>query len=212
MSHRITFFESWIMESPLHVTSLGPMDAFDVVLTNIQYRLNLGWKSISLGDRYFKIVGDSLVYYFRVNEKNRIIIAVELEKFPQNLTIRWLGKNPAYKGKPPYASDLYAKILSDGKIIRVSSDDQLTEEGFKVWEKLFDKGYVIGVYQKGSLSGYPLEKITSKEDMKKYFGKSPKEFFRKYQFVISTQKNFAECFCYFNMQRLYETAGYDLTH
>ncbi|VVC06068.1 Uncharacterised protein [uncultured archaeon] len=208
MSARIAFAKSWLFESPLNI---GFAEHFEAILFDIDDWIDAGFKPISLGGGYFKIVGETKLYYFHRNLKNEIDISVELEKTPQNVTVRLLGKDPQYKGKLPYASDLYAKILDDNRTIRILSDDQLSEEGFKLWERLFNMGYFIGIYNRLSLSGHPWIEITSKEQMKKYFGTSPRQFFKTHQFVAANRKNFVECRSNFHTQRLYEKAGYDLS-
>ncbi|VVC05174.1 Uncharacterised protein [uncultured archaeon] len=112
----------------------------------------------------------------RKEKSGEITIGVELDKKPYALVVSYLGKNPKYRGKSPFASDLYGEISKDSqKNVCIVSDKQLSEEGFRVWEKLFDDGFRIRVYDE-DFPGRSFNVLKAKDDLKKYFGIGCKNF------------------------------------
>ena len=139
------------------------------------------------------------------------MLGVELEKKTQGWTVRLTGKNPKFKGKPPYASTLYSAILDDNKhfSIRIMSDVQLSDEGYEIWKNLFNQGCKISVYDNKD-SGKTFQTFTSIEDFENYFRHDDRSF-QRYQFVLSTAgAMLAETRSYFNIRRYRELGGLSL--
>jgi len=97
------------------------------------------------------------------------------------------GKNPSYKGRPPYASDIYNAILNDSdKPIVLKSDIQLSDEGYSIWKKLYHLGHTISVYDRNK-PGSSFIHLPNIEDMDKFINTSID--FKRYQFVLSENQN-----------------------
>lgn len=197
---RTTFNESWLSESP---ENIGNIETYSAVNFNIRDMISSGFKPEDVGNGYFKI-HTGKKYYYWYEENGEILIGAELYQTPENLTIEYLGKKPELRWHPPYASDLYKKILDDDKIIRFANDTKLSENGFKVWQKLFDEGYKITIYEQEN-PGQSMKTITSKNELNNYFGADKK--FENYQFVLSNPKMLGECRSYFLTRRLRELSG-----
>lgn len=203
---RIDFNETWLYEMP---SGLGNFEIFDQLQYNILHRIKDGSQIIQLSDNLNKIVGPQILYYW-YGTKTNIILAVELEVKHQGLMVNTIGKNPKYKGEPPFASDLYNAILNDyHRSIRILSDQQLSDEGYNIWKKLFSLGHRISVYNKDT-PGITFKPFTSLEDMDQYFKHDDYDF-KKYQFVLSEAgEQFSETHSHFNTRRMRELCGLDL--
>lgn len=197
---RTDFIETWLAEMP---QGLGSFQTFDQVEYAIKDRIKSGSKVIDVDSKTKKIVGQQIAYYW-VESNKEILLGVELQIRPQGMVVSVTGKNPKYKGNPPYASDLYNLILYDsGKSIRLISDDSLSDEGYEIWKRLFRQGNKISVYNREE-PGKTFTTLDSIEDMNKYFGKDNTDF-RKYQYVLSNSGEvLAETRSYFNTRRMRE--------
>jgi len=122
----------------------------------------------------------SVFYWYHQNDQ--IILGIELEKAPQALILRMIGKDPAYRKKPPYASELYDVILKNyGESICLHSDKTLSDEGFEIWRRLYNDGHNVLVYNVNAPANTFL-RCPTLDDFQKYFGDS-KEF-RDYSYVL----------------------------
>lgn len=197
---RTDFIESWLTETP---QGLGSFPTFDQVEYAIKDRIKSGSKVVDVATNTKKIVGQQVAYYWVESDKE-ILLGVELQIRPQALVVSVTGKNPKYKGKPPYASDLYNLILRDtGKSIRLISDDSLSDEGYAIWKRLFQQGNKISVYDREE-PGKTFTTLDSLEDMNKYFGNDDTDF-RRYQYVLSDSGEvLAETRSHFNTRRMRE--------
>ena len=109
--------------------------------------------------------------------------------------MRLLGKKDK---KSPYAVDLYLGILKDvGKNITIMSDNQITEKGFNVWERLFAAGHKITIYDKNS-PGSTWKTVKSLKE----FGEEYK--YRTYRYVLSESKFVNETRSYFRLRQIRE--------
>ncbi len=197
---RTDFIETWLTEAP---QGLGSFPTFDQVEYAIKDRIKSGSKVVDVAAITKKIVGQQVAYYW-VESNKEILLGVELQIRPQGLVVSVTGKNPRYKGIPPYASDLYNLILRDtGKSIRLISDDSLSDEGYAIWKRLFQQGNKISVYDRAE-PGKTFTTLDSIEDMNKYFANDDTDF-RRYQYVLSDAGEvLAETRSYFNTRRMRE--------
>ncbi|VVC05899.1 Uncharacterised protein [uncultured archaeon] len=200
MDDREDFTKAWLYESPQNI---GIIETYHALCFNIQDLKDWDITPIDLGSGFRKIELETSAYYW--HEENGIItIGVEFSKTHFNLIVHLLGKNPKYKGNPPYAIDLYKLALNDNHILGLMSDTRLSENGFNLWERLFEEGYHVAVYSK-EFPGKNFRPIRAKEELKKYFGKDSS--FEKYRFAISNRKMIGECHSQFNTRRYRELAG-----
>lgn len=117
-----------------------------------------------------------------------------------------VAKNPDYKNKPPYATELYKKVLDDNNSIRLMSDIYLSNNSIKTWKYLLDSGVNVSVYD-NSNPGQSFTKINSIDELEDYIGYDD-NYYQKYQFVITSNDNvLAEVISYFNTRRLRELSG-----
>lgn len=170
----------------------------------IQEAIDLGYKKIKLTKNVFKIeTADICYYWFEKNKK--IILAAELEKSPLALIVRLVGKDDQYIHKDPKASKLYEIILKDISLpLRFFSDQTLTDEGFGIWTKLFDDGYKIAIYDKEN-PGNTFKQIKSKDELKSFFDHDLS--YRRYQFVLSENKEMGNLIGIFGIRNYQELAG-----
>jgi len=61
------------------------------------------------------------------------------------------------------------------------SDDKLSEDGFKIWEKLYNNGHRVGLYDKNK-PGATFVKFLTLDDMQNYFNTDKK--YQNYQYVL----------------------------
>ncbi len=120
--------------------------------------------------------------YFWLEKNNEPVIAMALEPRPYADTILMVGKNPEYKNKLPYASDFYIMVLKKLQRNLVASDKTLSYFGFKIWQRLFNEGYKISIYNT-STPGQTFQKINTKEELKQYYQIGHK--FQQYRFILS---------------------------
>jgi hypothetical protein len=205
---RSDFNETWLSEMPY---GSGDFATFDTLAYNIKDRVNSGSKVQPITDNLYKIIGIHVSYYWYGDELgNDIIIGTEIHPKSQGLVVSTTGKNPKYKGSPPYSTDLYNAILNDtNRSIRLLSDNQLSDEGFNIWKRLFQQGHSISVYDNEN-PGKSFTTFNSMQDMDQYFNKHDKNF-KRYQYVLSEQGEvLAETRSMFNTRRYRELAGLDL--
>lgn len=200
---REDFNETWLTEMP---EGLGNFDTFDMVEYNIKDLLKHDIKVNNLKNNLKKVDLSQTLYYWYQTSNGEIILGVELDKKPQGLIVRLVGKNPKYVGKQPFTSDLYQFILNDNKTksLRLFSDNSLSDEGKQIWDRLFNLGLDVSVYD--SLNpGKTFNTFNSKTEMDQYFKKDDRDF-KRYQYVLSSPgEMLAEIRGHFNIRRLRET-------
>lgn len=201
MNNRLDFFESWLSEMP---ENLGNIELFDMIEYNIKERSKLT-KPHDLGEGYKKISGTQTLYYW-YESNGEIFIGIELAVKQQTLIVNAVAKNPSYKNKPPYATDLYKKVLDDNSSIRVMSDIYLTNNSINVWKRLINSGVTVSVYD-SEKPGQNFKKINSIEELEKYIGYDDRDY-QRYQFVLTSKDEIlAEVTSIFNTRRLRELSG-----
>lgn len=204
---RNDFNNTWLLEMP---SGLGNFDTYEQLVYVIKDRIKSGSKVINLQNNLNKIQGNQLLYYWYEID-NEIILGIELVIKSQGLVVDLVGKNSKYKGKPPFASDLYNIIIKDHhQPIRILSDKQLSDEGYAIWKKLFTLGHTISIYDRQN-PGQTFQTLHSINDMNTYF-KHDDTNFERYQYVLSeTGEMLAETRGFFNIRRYRELCGLSLT-
>lgn len=202
---REAFVESWIgtlVEQPQRIPETKMYDAIRSIILD---RINGGDIPQSLPGGIKKIVGGQVVYYW-IEINDEIALGVELAITPQNLTVGIVGKNPKLEKKPPFASDLYTAILKDSPLsIRIRSDVALSDEGFKIWKRLFDQGHTVLVYDSAN-PGQSHSVIVNYNQMLSFFKDDATG--RKYQYVLSESgTRHLDTLSFFNLRRMRELIG-----
>jgi len=204
---RTDFNETWLAEMPQQIPIV---DYYDAMVSNIkdysqtEQIINLGTFK---GFEVRKIKLDTLLFYW-FELDNTILLAVELVIKPQGLIVRLLGKNPEYKNKKPYASDLYAFILQDTKNgIRLFSDDRMSNEGFNLWRRLFNDGFKVSTYDNNNPGGTFIT-LHSFFDFENFFNSDAS--YKQYQFVLHESTMITETRCQFHTRRIRELSGLNL--
>jgi len=201
MNSRTDFVESWLSEMP---ENIGNIELYDMIEYNIKERSKIT-KPQDLGGGYKKIAGKQTLYYWYENN-DEIVVGIELSIKPQTLIVNAVAKNPKYKNKPPYATDLYKKVLDDNNNIRVMSDIFLSNSSIKVWKRLIDSGVMVAVYD-NTMPGQSLKQINSVEELEKYIRYDDSNYTR-YQFVLMSNKEvLGEVISNFNTRRMRELSG-----
>ena len=179
---RSDFNKTWLYEMP---EGVGKFETYDM----LSYNLNSIKKSIlstaikDLGNNLKKIDLQHSAYYW-IEFNDIIIIGCELEKKPYGLVVLLTGKNPEYRGKPPFASDLYNLILKDSPYnIRLLSDVTLSDEGNNIWKRLFNKGHKILIYDRSN-PGQDFIVCNDLAEFESYF-KHDDRTYQNYQYVLS---------------------------
>ena len=202
MDNRVDFVETWLTEMPY---ASGPVNAYNEFVHNLKDRLSDGSK-INILQSGLHTVGGQVSYYW-YEDNGVITLGTELYKRDQGLVINITGKNPDYTGKPPYASDLYNEILNlTHRSIRLFSDAQLSDDGLKIWKKLFNLGNKVSIYDKTN-PGNTFKTFNDIEELESYMGTDFNKF-TKFQYVLS---EYGECLAEtrsnFNTRRYRELSG-----
>jgi len=198
---RQDFNETWLSEMPM---GLGSFDTFDAVKYNIEDLLKNGIKPEKVKDDLYTVDLSQTKYYW-YQRGDQILLGVELEKKPQGLVVRLIGKNPKLKGSPPYASDLYVDVLQNNKdrSIRLISDETLSDEGKAIWDRLFASGLNVSVYDR-EFPGKSFKTFKTKQQMDKFFATDDTDY-KRYQYVLSESgEMLAETRGFFNTRRFRE--------
>jgi len=204
---RNDFNNTWLYEMP---SGLGSFEIFDAFIYTLNDLRSTNIPITKLDNNLNKIDLPSSVYYW-YEKDGEILMGSELHKKPQGLVVSVTAKNPKYRGKPPFASDLYRIILQDNSNlnIRILSDTQLSDEGYSIWKYLLNSGVKISVYDREN-PGKSFKTFDNIEDMEQYFEHDNTDF-KRYQYVMSESIiQIAECKSFFNTRRYRELAGLDL--
>lgn len=209
MGDRNNYINSWLTEEPQSIGD-SHTDMFFLISSTIKNLLDSGHVPQDLGGGYKAFIFEETSYWW-LEIDGTIIMAVEFSIKPQNWTIRAAGKNPAFQGKmkPYHLSDLYAKVLDFGrKNLRITSDDQLSDGGYKIWKNLLQSGYKISVYDMGN-PGVIIH-ISDADELEKYT--TPDQDSKRYQYVLSEAKiGWGDMIGHFGIRRIRELCGFSLT-
>jgi len=198
------FNESWLCEMPQIIPKT---DYYPQLHSRVNEIKDSNLPIQPLGNNWFKWQGTQTIVYW--NETSDIIIGGEFTIKHQALVVNYVSKNPKFKGSGPYASDLYEFVLHDqGLPIRIHSDTQLSDEGFKIWSRLIDNGHKIYVYDRND-PGRSFRLLTV-DDLKKYHGQTSE--FQNYQYIVESEYVLArsddfELKSSFNLRRFRELSG-----
>ena len=200
LTGRKYFADSWITESP---SGLGQFELWDSLEYGIKDRIAHGSQVVNVTDNLKKIVGNQVIYYWYGDASN-IILGVELNVRPQALVVTGLAKNPKYKGKSPWASELYSAILDDShKALRIMSDTSLSDEGFSLWKRMFNQGHKISIYD-AMQPGKTFKTFKDMDELEYYF-QHDNDDFKRYQYVLTESGEIlAETRSLFNRRRYRE--------
>jgi hypothetical protein len=202
VDNRTDFNETWLFERP---SGIGQFETFDQLDYIIKDRISHGAIPSLVKENIYKIVGNYVQYYW-YQIGNAVALAVEFNKKPQGLIVTVLGKSPQFRGKFPYASDLYKAVLDDNDYsIRITSDTQLSTEGFNLWKRMLQDGYYISIYD-NSNPGKNFQTLSTVEDMEQFFKHDDNDYL-KYQFVLSGKRNIGETRSFFHTRRYRELSG-----
>lgn len=206
LDSRKDFESTWLAESP---EGFSNTEMIDMLYYNINDALKHGLEKIDLGDKYYKIEGSQTLYYW-YESQGEIQLAAEFSVKPQALVVNAIGK--LHKKVPPYATDLYNKVLDDRKNItgslnniRLLSDKTMSDSGLEIWKKLLKLGHKISVYD-SSNPGSSFVQIKDEDDLLKFFKHDDTDF-RRWQYVLSETAAYVETRAFFNTRRMRELAG-----
>ena len=134
---REDFNESWLVEMPM---GLGFFSTFDGLKQDIRNLYDSGVNITNVSDDLRSYVGSQVAYFWYVDPHENPILITQLDIKPQALVVSMTGKNPKYKGRPPFTTDLYNVILdSTGRSIRLMSNNVLSDEVYDVWKRLLSQ-------------------------------------------------------------------------
>lgn len=206
---RTDFNQSWLTETPMGIGSMSKEVGtrfFDTITYRIQQRLDNGEQVQSLPSGIKKITSAEVAHYWHETNQGSIAIAVEFAVKPQALIVQGVAKNPL-TGSPVSAADLYSQVLADNhRSIRLLSDDRLSDEGYRIWQRLLSQGHVISVYDQQNPGQEP-QSLDSVEDMDQFF-KRLDPAYRRWQFVLSESGiKLSEMQGYFATRRMRELGG-----
>jgi len=198
---RNDFNETWLSEAPMRSNIGG---TYSAIVYDIKDHIQYNATPISIGNHLFKIVEtQTIIYWYEIN--GEIVLGTELDIKPQGLAVSITGKNPKFTNFPPYASDLYDAILTDNhRSIRLFSDNQLTDEGLKLWKRLIMKGHHITLYDPKH-PGQKFKTLSTPEELDMFFSDDDSQYYT--QFVLSETSQLAETRGFFNTRRYRELAG-----
>jgi hypothetical protein len=205
MDSRFDFTETWLTEAP---EGIGETELIDMMEYNISDQLKSGAEKIALGSGFYKTQGVNTVYYW-YESAGKIQLAAEFSVRPQALVVNAVGKRN--KSQPPYASDLYLRVLDDRKKvsgsvnnIRLLSDRTLSDAGLRIWKTLLAQGHRISVYDTQTPDS--LIEIKTESDLVKFFQDDNRDF-RRWQYVLSESAAYLETRAFFNTWRMRKLAG-----
>ena len=175
------FFLRYLEEAP---QQLDGLDSYDAISNTIGELLTSGATPEELNTHTFKISsGDSAYYWIGTKDGSNIQVCSNVVSDGKFAKVNSTSKNPKYANKSPYAIDLYLEIANTvPQGVRFSSDKIISSDGIKVWQRIFNAGKEIAVYDNKSDS-YVVDRITSMAELKQYVNKNSD--FQKYQYVLA---------------------------
>jgi len=196
------FNDSWLSEMSIRTKNT---DMYTPLNLNIKAYIKDGYKVNDLGGGLKKSDGSSVIsYWYQLGDE--IALATEIEKKAHGLVVNATGKNPKYKGQPPFASALYNAILDDNhRAIRLMSGALLSDEGYGIWRELFRAGHNVSVYNNKNPT-QTFQTFKSQDEMDAKFGDHPD--MEQWQFVLTeSYESLMETAGYFNTRRIQELSG-----
>jgi len=177
MSYVERFNENWVFEIPQYTGKSGN-NPYDTLVYALRVNIDSGSKPENLGNGLHRLIVDNqdIYYWMEINDNVDIIVAMKV--FRRGLAVNLIGKR---NGATTYASDFYQNILNSITGSLLFSGDQLSDEGFKVWERLLNYGRTIMVYDPSNTDHY--KKLNTVQELKDYLGSE--ENYKKYRYVLS---------------------------
>jgi hypothetical protein len=173
------FHTLFLTEMPVRLNGGNP---YEPLCQGIDITIEYGGEIESLGDNVFK-VGD--FYWFGSADASVKQLCINTTQVGKLLKVNSTGKSPDLAGSPPYAIDLYLKIASSlGNGIKFASDQVLSDDGFKVWSRIFTSGHKLLIFNSKSGKYEPVVP-SSIHDLEKYFNDDGID----YQYVIDESAN-----------------------
>lgn len=203
LSDREMFVETWLSEMPMGTPST---ELYGQLIMIIMDWKNTGLAIVKHEKNMYSIKGASTALYWIEDNDGVITLGTELKIKPQAFVVSFTAKNPSYKGKPPYASDLYGFILADSEMsLRIMSDEVLSDEGYAIWKKLLSQGHKVSVYD-SEAPGHSFKTFESPIEMDEFFKHGDRAYSR-YQYVLSEGKMYPDTMGHFGTRRMREHAG-----
>lgn len=195
-------FHYIFLEMPQRVNGGNPYDALSQA---IDITLEYGEPISSLGDDVYQ-AGD----YFWVGSKDASIkkLIVGTSLVGNILKVDATGKDPTLSKQPPYAIDLYIKIsnsLNHG--IKFASDKILSDDGFKLWKRIFNSGHKLLVYNSHQ-GKYEPSVLKTAQDLEQYFNTTDNAL--DYQYVIAEDAVIGNLLGSFQLMEWKRLSGYPL--
>jgi len=194
---RKNFVNTFLAEMPEGIGNTELADKIEYFIKDYKKE----YPVIQLPSGVKKIVGQQVMFYWIEDQYGQMLIGAELEKSPFAAIVREVGKFK--KGRPPYASDLYAAILIDlHGSLRLTSDTQLSDEGQAIWKRLVTSGFKISVYDSNN-PGSSFTQITTPDELDKFYKYDDRNY-RRWQYVISESTHGVEVKHLFEIRRFRE--------
>ena len=203
MTSRTDFSQTWLVEMPSGTGKLTGPGMFTSLQHSISDYVSHGMAPSILTNGFKKIIGQQVAFYWH-EANGEIDLAVELSIAPQALIVNGVATSP--HGSTVHASDLYGLIINDSnKPLKLMSDEQLSDDGLKLWKRLLQLGHTVSVYD--SRNPTDLQKLYSPDDLDKFIQFHSAEH-RRYQYVLSEAgAQSAEVKSCFNTYRMRKIAG-----
>lgn len=207
MSYK-TFYNIFLAEMP---QTLNGGNDFQAQLEMIRENLQYNDEVTELAPSVYKTQnGDQTTYWVGDAEAEMVSLIVDTEQHGSFRKVVLTSKNPEIAaGTPPFASDLYVIIKEDSATdsLVFTSDEFLSSDGTKLWQRIVSQGYKVAVYDTQAHQ-YVLSQVTDPESMLAYLGSADK---RKYIFVMTeSMKRLRGVIQSFAIADLKRRAGYPL--
>ena len=153
----------------------------EMLRENLRYNAEVD----QLSTNVFKTTnGAQTTYWIGDAKAASVSIIVDTTSHANFRKVELTSKNPSIPaGAAPFASNLYMIIKDDSSSENLvfTSDEFLSNDGEKLWNRLANSGGVVSVYDT-SINQYVLKSIQNKNELSNYLGDTDK---RKYLFVLS---------------------------
>jgi hypothetical protein len=170
------FQQTFLRESPEEL----PADPLSVFTTLDEIIKSIPKEDVEdLGDNFKAYVGNlTVTVWYEIS--GQVILGAQFTRTPYGLEV---ARNPGATDKSVFASELYLKVLQYLKGTIIISSNILSQQGFKVWERLLKQGHTIKCYDYKTLEKFT---ISTPEELKQYWGKG--KDFQKYRYALSENK------------------------
>jgi hypothetical protein len=175
-----TFYEMFLAEMPQRINSGNDFDALvEMLRENLKYNDDV----TELMPSVFKTQNDDQITYWVGDSRADLVsLIVDTEDHGNFRKVVYTAKNPQVTGAI-FASDMMAIIKNDsrGENLVFRSDEFMSDDAIKLWQRLSTQGHHISVFDTDT-NKYVVKNVTAARDLKKYFGDSAS---RRFVFVMS---------------------------